>query len=140
MTAAARERNDAAAGPAGRLTALCSERATSFSRLPLDKIVDAIRPTEPQRLALDALKSASARASERLNASCPAQAPQSLPDRLRTVEQRLAAMISALQTVRPALIDFYRSLSDEQKARFNLMGQTLTQGSNDQDGRQGSAN
>lgn len=140
MTAAARERNDAAAAPAGRLTALCSERATSFSRLPLDKIVDAIRPTEPQRLALDALKSASARASERLNASCPAQAPQSLPDRLRTVEQRLAAMISALQTVRPALIDFYRSLSDEQKARFNLMGQTLTQGSNDQDGRQGSAN
>ena len=49
-------------------------------------------------------------------------------------------MISALQTVRPALLDFYRSLSDEQKARFNLMGQTLTQGSNDQEGRQGSAN
>ena len=32
-------------------------------------------------------------------------------------------MISALRTVRPALIDFYGSLSDEQKARFNIMGQ-----------------
>jgi LTXXQ motif family protein len=122
------------------LSSLCSERATSFSRLPLDKILEAIRPTESQRIALDALKSASARAGEGLNASCPAQAPQSLPDRLRAVEQRLTAMISALRTVRPALIDFYRSLSDEQKARFNIMGQPSTQRSNGRNGRQAGAN
>jgi len=137
MMSAARERNGAAAGLAQPLTSLCSERATSFSRLPLDKIVEVIRPSEPQRIALDALKSASARAGEQLNQSCPAEAPQSLPDRLRAVEQRLAAMISALRTVRPALIDFYGSLSDEQKARFNLMGQLSTQGSNARNGQSG---
>src|SRR5262245_16025508 len=140
MTTAARERNEPAAGLAGRLTTLCSERATSFARLPLDKIVDALRPSEPQRMALDALKAASARASEGLNTSCPAQAPQGLPDRVRAVEQRLAAMIAALQTVRPALIDFYRSLGDEQKARFNMMGQSSTQGSNGRAARQVGAN
>jgi LTXXQ motif family protein len=140
MTTTAREGNEPAAGLAGRLTTLCSERATSFARLPLDKIVDALRPSEPQRIALDALKSASARASAGLSTSCPAQAPQGLPDRVRAVEQRLAAMISALQTVRPALIDFYRSLSDEQKARFNTMGQSSTQGSNGRAARQVGAN
>jgi hypothetical protein len=84
------------------------------------------------------LKSASAKASEELNASCPKQTPQSLPDRVHAVEQRLAAMIAALRTVRPALADFYGSLSDEQKARFNMMGQP-SQGSTGRDARQAGA-
>jgi hypothetical protein len=36
-------------------------------------------------------------------------------------------MTSAVSTVRPALDDFYASLSDEQKARFNTMGQAQAQ-------------
>jgi hypothetical protein len=32
-------------------------------------------------------------------------------------------MIQAVNIVRPALESFYASLSDEQKARFNVMGQ-----------------
>jgi len=31
-------------------------------------------------------------------------------------------MSAAIKTVRPALADFYASLSDEQKARFNTLG------------------
>jgi hypothetical protein len=34
-------------------------------------------------------------------------------------------MLQAVQTVRAALSDFYDSLSDEQKARFNGMGKQL---------------
>ena len=37
------------------------------------------------------------------------------------MENRLQVMLAALQTVRPALERFYRSLSDEQKARFNAI-------------------
>jgi LTXXQ motif family protein len=139
MMTANRDRSEPGTALAGRLTSLCSDRAGSFSRLPIDKIEQVIRPGEQQRDALGALKSASAKASEELNASCPAQTPQSLPDRLHAVEQRLAAMITALRTVRPALTDFYGSLSDEQKARFNMMGQP-SQGSTGRNARQAGAN
>jgi len=131
MAMAARDRSDRSdrgAGPSGRLASLCSDRAASFSQLPIDRIEQSIRPSEPQRHALEALQAASARASEELKASCPQATPQSLPDRLRAVEQRLAAMTTALKTVRPPLTEFYGLLSDEQKARFNLLGQTQNEG------------
>ncbi len=34
-------------------------------------------------------------------------------------------MIEAANTVKPALVDFYGSLSNEQKARFNRLGSEL---------------
>ena len=34
-------------------------------------------------------------------------------------------MLQAVQTIRPALDDFYGSLSDDQKARFNTIGRQL---------------
>jgi len=37
------------------------------------------------------------------------------------MEQRLDAMLRAVQTVQPALDKFYASLSDEQKERFNRL-------------------
>jgi len=40
------------------------------------------------------------------------------------MESRLQVMLAAVQTVRPALERFYRSLSDEQKARFNAIAPT----------------
>jgi hypothetical protein len=139
MLTANRDRGEPGGGVAGRLSSLCSERAASFARLPTDKIEQVIRPDEQQRDALDALKNASAKASEKLKASCPTETLPSLPDRLHAVEQRLAAMIAALRTVRPALTDFYGSLSDEQKARFNMMGQP-SQGSSGRNARQAGGN
>jgi LTXXQ motif family protein len=128
MTIAARDRSEHGAGLAGRLPSLCSERAASFSQLPLERIEELIRPSGQQREALNALKAASAQASEGLKAFCPTETPQGLPDRLRAVEARLGAMIVAVRSVRPALTDFYALLSDEQKARFNMMGQTQIEG------------
>ena len=43
--------------------------------------------------------------------------------RLDAMHGRLAAMVQAIKTIRPALGSFYTSLSDEQKAQFNAMGQ-----------------
>jgi LTXXQ motif family protein len=38
------------------------------------------------------------------------------------MEKRIEAMLQAARTVQPALQDFYASLSNEQKARFNTLG------------------
>ncbi len=41
--------------------------------------------------------------------------------RLDAIKTRLSAMVEALKTVRPKLEEFYASLNDEQKARFNIL-------------------
>jgi len=38
------------------------------------------------------------------------------------MEQRLKTMLEAVKIVEPALENFYGSLTDEQKARFNQLG------------------
>jgi hypothetical protein len=48
--------------------------------------------------------------------------PTKIVDRLDSVDALLAAMLSAVEVVRPALEEFYASLTDEQKARFNSWG------------------
>jgi hypothetical protein len=51
--------------------------------------------------------------------------PPTPPARLAAVGQRLQAMLRGVETMQPALDDFYNSLSDDQKARFNSMGRQL---------------
>ena len=81
-----------------------------------------IRPGQQQQAAFDTLKSASSKAASELQASCPSQMPQTIVGRLGAVDTRIHAMLQAVKTLRPALDDFYTSLDDDQKARFNTMG------------------
>jgi LTXXQ motif family protein len=37
-----------------------------------------------------------------------------------------SAMLQGVETMQPALADFYNSLSDDQKARFNAMGRQFS--------------
>jgi LTXXQ motif family protein len=60
-----------------------------------------------------------AKAIEMLQSTCPQDLPSIPTGRLAAMENRLQVML--VQTVRPALERFYRSLSDEQKARFNAI-------------------
>jgi len=108
--------------PGNGLATLCSERAAAFSQVPVQRVEETIRPTAQQRGAFDALKAASAEASERLRSSCPAEVASGMVDRLQAIDARLAAMLAAIDVVRPALEEFYASLTDEQKARFNSWG------------------
>jgi hypothetical protein len=48
--------------------------------------------------------------------------PLSPVARIDTVATRLRAMVDAIKPIRPVLENFYASLNDEQKARFNMMG------------------
>jgi LTXXQ motif family protein len=104
------------------LVALCGRRAEGFTQLPAQRVEQVVKPSKEQLDALDRLKSASMEAANQLQASCPAQMPQTPLDRFDAVEKRLEAMKSAIKTVRPALASFYDSLNDEQKARFNTLG------------------
>ena len=62
-----------------------------------------------------------------MQAACPDETPLTPTGRLDAMQKRLQAMIDAANTVKPALTDFYASLSSEQKARFNRIGQELAQ-------------
>jgi hypothetical protein len=95
--------------------------------MPLQRIEQTIQPTEVQRHALDDLKAASSKAAGELQSSCPREDLHTRSDRLAAMNKRLNAMMKAVETVRPSLQTFYASLSDEQKARFNVIGQPRDQ-------------
>jgi hypothetical protein len=57
-----------------------------------------------------------------LKASCPTTEPITPPARLEAIANRLHNMLQAVKSVRAALEDFYRKLSDEQKAQFEAIG------------------
>ena len=112
----------AGARSTGNMATLCSQQAGSFIDLPVQRIEQVVQPTAQQQSAFDDLKKAAQKASDQLQSSCPTAVPKSPVARLDTVETRLGAMVGAIEAVRPNLKNFYASLSDEQKARFNLMG------------------
>ena len=92
---------------------------------PTDQIDRVVRPDDAQRAKLQALQSAAAQAADTIKAACPADVPPTPPARLTAVGQRLGAMLQGVETMQPALADFYNSLSDDQKARFNSMDRQL---------------
>jgi hypothetical protein len=85
------------------------------------RIEGEVRPNDRQKADLDALRDASAKASDALRNACPSQTPITPVARLDAMGKRIQAMLDAINTVRPALAKFYNSLSDEQKAHFNIM-------------------
>jgi hypothetical protein len=108
---------------ADTLASLCGSQAESFTKLPMQRIEEIVKPTGPQQAALDQLNQASAKAADELRGSCPAQAGETPTARLDAMNNRLDAMVQAAKTLRPTLGAFYASLTDEQKAQFNSMGQ-----------------
>ena len=84
-----------------------------------------VKPTEAQEAGLDALEAATEKAVGTMQAACPDETPLTPTGRLDAIQKRLQAMIDAANEVKPALVDFYSSLSSEQKARFNRIGQQL---------------
>jgi hypothetical protein len=105
----------------GTASNLCGQQAGGFINLPVQRIEQVVQPTAQQQSAFDDLKRATQNASEQLQSSCPTAVANSPMARLDIFETQLKAMADAIQTVRPSLKNFYASLSDDQKARFNTM-------------------
>ena len=110
------------AGDQPNLQAQCNANVMAW---PTDQIDNAIHPSDAQRAKLQALQSALSQAADTIKAACPSQAPATPPERLADAGKRLQAMLQGVETVQPALADFYNSLGDDQKARFNTMGGEL---------------
>jgi hypothetical protein len=103
------------------LTQACNERAAGIAGLPMERVDRAVRPDAVQRAAFRDLQNAISEAGELLKSNCPTYKPLTPVVRLDAMEQRLDAMLRAVDTVQPALAKFYGSLSDEQKERFNRL-------------------
>ena len=111
---------------AGALPANCGAAQAGVMEWPAAEIDQTVRPTDAQRASLAALQNATAKAADMLKTSCVANDPLTPPARLAAVGKRLDAMLQAVKPVSAALNDFYGSLSDEQKARFEAIGPQRT--------------
>jgi hypothetical protein len=105
----------------------CGESKPGLATLPIEKIADVVKPTDAQQGDLKTLQDATGKAVSELQAACPDETPLTPPGRLAAMQTRLQAMVNAAKTVKPALDSFYASLSNEQKARFDRIGQELAQ-------------
>jgi hypothetical protein len=117
--------NAAPQGAPGNAPTPQAQCDASVMAWPTDQINQAVQPNDAQRAKLDALQSAATSAADTVKAACPTEVPATPPARLAAAGKHLHAMLQAVDTVRPALHDFYDSLSDSQKARFNTLGKGL---------------
>ena len=96
----------------------CGPGPAGLGSWSAERIDQTLSLNEQQRTKFNGLKTASQRAIQYLNESCPKNDPATPTGRLETIERRLSAMLEAVRTVQPALDDFYAALTDEQKARL----------------------
>jgi hypothetical protein len=89
---------------------------------PADEIAVALQLDATGRARLDVLQD-TAMGTMRDLSPCPPKSALTLPARLAAVKSRLETVRAAVASVNDALDDFEYGLSDEQKARFEAMGQ-----------------
>jgi hypothetical protein len=107
--------------------AACGGEKAGLSGLAVERIEEAVEPTDAQYPALDRLSGALGNAVDILGKACPTVIPLTPVGRLEVMQARLEAMIAAGNAVRPALEDFYAALDSEQKAKFNRLGRETVQ-------------
>jgi hypothetical protein len=100
---------------------VCSEQAAALTDWPVQRIAELVQPDQAQQSALNDLKDATANAVNALQSECPNALPSTPTGRLAAMHKRIGTMLTALNIVQPPLQRFYDSLSDEQKARFNVI-------------------
>jgi hypothetical protein len=97
---------------------MCGEPAAvaGMADGPARAIDRAVRPTQQQRASLEALRLRSAGMAQLIMNSCRAYPLSGHMGRFAAVTDRLDVMLFAAMTISPALLDFYDSLDDKQKA------------------------
>jgi len=99
----------------------CNGLAPGVTDLPIGQIRQIVRLASDQLSALDELSAAVSKAKEIVAASCPKTIPLTPLGRLDAAQQRLDAMIQAVQIVRSPVEKFYDLLSDDQRQRLVAM-------------------
>ena len=98
----------------------CGPDGGRMGEMLIERVERATQPTAEQRAGFDKLKEAAGKAGEIMRSACTTERPVTPTGRLAAAEKRLAAMLEAVRTVRPAMDAYYNSLTDEQKARLTL--------------------
>ena len=104
----------------------CGAAQAAVLQWPADEIEARLHLDDTQRAALKVLQDANAKAVEILTAECQPNDAITASARLDAVDVRLADMQQAVYLVSAALESFYATLSDEQKAQFEAIGQKRT--------------
>ena len=113
---------------------VCNEQAAALTDWPVQRIAELVQPDQAQQSALNDLKDATANAISALQSECPNDLPSTPTGRLAAMNKRIGTMLAALNIVQPPLQRFYDSLSDEQKARFNVINTDAQASSSSRDG------
>jgi hypothetical protein len=98
--------------------AICGEAMTPNAN-PFGAIERVLRPTDEQRKSLQMLYGASMEMAQFLTGTCPAETPTMPADRLSAASDRVMSLLHAAMGIEPLLGQFYGSLSDDQRRRFN---------------------
>jgi LTXXQ motif family protein len=101
----------------------CEEDSLDVAGIPVDEMQQLAAPIDEQRAALDELGNASVQAAQIVKAACPTNVSPTAVGRIDAMQQRVQAMLKAVNVERPALAKFYDVLTDEQKARLNALTQ-----------------
>ena len=111
---------------AGSPSQSCGAAIPGVMEWPTAEIDQTVRPTDAQRASLVALQNATNQAADLLKASCLTDDPLTPPARLDAAGKQLDTMLQAVKMVSSSLNDFYGTLNDEQKARFEAIGPQRT--------------
>lgn len=104
----------------GMMARVCGPDGGRMGEMMINRLERVTQPTAEQRPNFDKLKEAAGKAHEIMRGTCPIERSATPTGRLANAEKRLAAMLEAVRTVRPAMDAYYGSLSDEQKARLAM--------------------
>ena len=100
----------------------CGYRLESMIRSVTDKFEGAPLSSEAQRQAYDAFMSAAAKARAFIREACASEKSAANIQQIEASERKIGEALAAL---RPALENFYASLSPEQKAQLNNLPRQL---------------
>jgi hypothetical protein len=78
---------------------MCGADSRDIAGLSVDQVQQTIQLTDAQRAALDDLANASAKAAQGIKAACPTDIALTAPSRLAHMQQRIEAMIAAVEIV-----------------------------------------
>ena len=104
----------------GQIIGACREQAAEFKKASFEGRTRIIQPSEVQSDAVDRIRATVTDAADTLAVTCPKDIPAPLSEKVGTLSFALDVIVGSLTTLRPALVTFFGSLDDEQKARLIL--------------------
>src|ERR1700680_1161468 len=93
-------------GQSREFAQICGDRTPGLSQWPILRIAQSVGLTREQRTALKDLQTAAAEAARVLKSACPVETPTAPVGRLDAMQERVQAMLDAIDLVRPGLEHF----------------------------------